>query len=65
MNLPLLFVVSAYLFQVNPVLCVVLVSTVAFFKIRGFFGGRHSHARSSESRTSEAALVAMYIALLE
>ncbi len=61
----LLFIVAAYLFQVNPVICVVLVGVVVFFKVRGFFGGRHSHARAHESAASEAALVAMCIALLE
>ncbi len=61
----ILFLVAAYLFQVNPVVCVVLVGAVVFFKVRGFFGGRHSHARSSESRASEAALVALCISILE
>ncbi len=61
----ILFIVAAYLFQVNPVVCVVLVGAVAFFKIRGFFGGRRGHARARESGATEAALVAMCITLLE
>ncbi len=61
----ILFIVAGYLFKVNPVLCVGLVGAVVFFKIRGFFGGRRSHARSHESAASEAALAAMCITLLD
>ncbi len=61
----ILFVVAAYLFKVNPVLCVMLVGAVVFFKVRGFFGGRRNHSRASGSAASEAALVAMCIALLQ
>ncbi len=61
----ILFIVAAYLFKVNPVLCVVLVGAVVFFKVRGFFGGRHVRGRSHESsKASEAALVALCISLL-
>ncbi len=59
-----LFVVAAYLFKVNPVLCVVLVGAVAFFKVRGFFGGQRSQTRSNGNAATETALVAMCIALL-
>ncbi len=62
----ILFIVAAYLFQVNPVVCVVLVGAVIFFKVRGFFGGRHSRNQSRDSSAaSEAALVALCITLLE
>ncbi len=61
----ILFIVAAYLFKVNPVLCVILAGAVVFFKVRGFFGGRHHHARSGGSAASEAALVATCIAILE
>ncbi len=61
----ILFVVAAYLFKVNPVLCVVLVGAVVFFKIRGFFGGKHNQIRSIWGETSEAALVPIYLVLLE
>ncbi len=60
----ILFVVAAYLFKVNPVLCVGLVGAVVFFKVRGFFGGRHSRGQTRDSSAaSQAALVAMCIAL--
>ncbi len=61
----ILFLVAAYLFKVNPVLCVVLVGAVVFFKVRGFFGGRKSRVRSGGSTASEAALVALCVAILE
>ncbi len=62
----ILFLVAAYLFQVNPVICVVLVGAVVFFKVRGFFGGRHSRGQSRDSSAaSQAALVALCISILE
>ncbi len=61
----ILFLVAGYLFKVNPVLCVGLVGAVVFFKIRGFFGGRKSRARSAMPAASEAALVAVCLTLLE
>ncbi len=62
----ILFIVTAYLFQVNPVICVVLVGAVVFFKVRGFFGGRHSRGQSRDSSVaSQAALVALCISILE
>src|SRR4030042_2833174 len=61
----ILGLVAVYLFQVNPVLCVVLAGAVVFFKVRGKFGGKHDKTRSSGSAATEAALVAMCIALLE
>ncbi len=61
----ILFIVAGYLFKVNPVICVALVGAVAFFKIRGFFGGRRNYARASGNAPSEAAVVALCITLLE
>lgn len=61
----ILGIVSLYLFQVNPVLCVAIIGAVVFFKIRGVFGGLRARTKSGGSATTEAALVAMCITLLE
>ncbi len=62
----ILFLVAGYLFRVNPVLCVGLVGAVVFFKVRGFFGGRHSRNQTRDpSAASQAALVALCLSILE
>ena len=61
----ILGVVAVYLFQVNPLLCIAIAGAVAFFKIRGIFGGRRYRTHAATSHTTEAALVAMCLTLLE
>jgi hypothetical protein len=61
----ILGIVSLYLFKVNPVLCVVIMGAIVFFKIRGAFGGRHTKGQERGSAATEVALAAMCITLLE